>query len=84
MSNENGPWVHNTTRFGQALSKSGWSQSKLGKHIGVAQGTISRWCAGIRRPDANHLKALAPILGLEPKEIAAMFPLDDREKIVAG
>lgn len=81
---DNSPWVHHNSPFAKAILDAGWTQVQLAKQIGIAQGTISRWCAGVRRPTAEHIERLSPVLGLAPNKIASMFPLSAREKIVKG
>jgi transcriptional regulator with XRE-family HTH domain len=77
-------WVHSNSMFARALTDAGWTQMKLSKEIGIAQGTISRWCAGIRRPTAEHINRLSPLLGVTPESIVSMFPLSEREQLVKG
>lgn len=42
--------------------RAGFSQTKLAEAIGIKQGTISNWEAGIRNPDVIMLKKLTVIL----------------------
>lgn len=78
----NSPWVHHSSPFAKAMLDAGLTQVGLAKQVGIAQGTISRWCAGVRRPTAEHIQKLSPILGIAPEKIVAMFPLNEREKLV--
>lgn len=52
------------------LQETGWTQSRLGKEVGVAQATVSRWLSGLQRPEAEQQEALNKLLcdlrGVEP------------------
>lgn len=65
----------------EAMPKAGiTSQSELGRRIGIAQTTISRWFAGDRTPGFDDLEAIARVLGVGRRalyEAAGLIPVRD-------
>lgn len=61
----------NPARLIQFRQLGNWSQTKLARMISVHQGTLSRWEAGVRRPDPEYLARLAAALGVPPAELEA-------------
>lgn len=63
-------------RFGAYLTailkQRHWTQTDLGREIGVDQSQVSKWARGSRVPDVPHAKAIAEALGLPPYEVLRM------------
>ena len=51
------------------LKKSGMTQTKLAKQIGVAQGTVSDWKICRSYPRIDKIKAMAAVFGIEKADL---------------
>ena len=45
----------------------GWSQVELARSLGVTQGAISKWMAGVRRPRNRVIRARLLDWGVDPR-----------------
>ncbi len=48
----------------------GWTQEQVARRVGVAQGTVSQWEHGNRRPYRRNLQRLAELFGISVEDIA--------------
>lgn len=60
----------------QILQKTGWTQSRLGKEVGVTQATVSRWLSGQQKPDPDQQDRLNDLL-CDIRGEAQPFPARD-------
>lgn len=47
-----------------ALRVRGWSQGELERRLGVADGLVSKWTRGVRRPGLDYAFAIERLLGI--------------------
>lgn len=70
----------NRQEFGRRLDalriKRGWTQSELGRHAGIARGSISEYINGRAYPTTLNLKRLANALGVGEEELLPNVTLD--------
>lgn len=45
-----------------ALQQKGWSQRELARRLEVSPSTVTRWLAGTRVPDRQHMGSLRSLL----------------------
>ena len=68
MSGHEQPQPPKTIR--QLRQERGWTQEQVARRVGVAQGTVSQWEHGNRRPYRRNLQRLADLFGVSITDIA--------------
>jgi transcriptional regulator with XRE-family HTH domain len=61
-----------------ARVRAGLSQERLGGLVGVSKAAVSAWERGLTRPRAEHVQALAHVLGAEIGRLLAEVARADR------
>lgn len=69
------------------LARKGWTQSELGRRVGVSRQQVSRWLLGDYIPELPNCRALADALGVPYIDVLAAVgylpPMDTpRERLV--
>lgn len=61
--------VFSPERLRAARQRAGWSQVTVAQHLGIARGTVQNTEAGISRPSADHLVAMAALYGVSVESL---------------
>ena len=60
-------------KFNALLKAHGVTPKELSKSLGVSRGIISHWSLGKRRPSAEHIAAIADVLGCGENDVVICF-----------
>lgn len=66
------------TNIKTARKNAGLSQVQLAQKAGITKAAISRYESGLRKPRAEHLKAMAEALGISTDELLGIPPLPSK------